>query len=168
MEKELWDLYDSCFQKTSKVHERGLRIPDGYYHLVVHIFPVNKEKQILVQKRSNTVLLEPGLWAATGGSALCGEDAWEACQRECYEEIGFRPSKEQSELATIMKRKDSFATIWVVKTDLKAEEMTLQEEEVAEVKWMYPDEIRAMIQHQTFHVYQYAEWLFQYIENIEF
>lgn len=52
---ELWDLYDGCFKKTGRTHERGKPLPEGQYHLVVHIYPINRKGEILIQKRLDTV-----------------------------------------------------------------------------------------------------------------
>ncbi len=42
---ELWDLYNSEREKTGVMHQRGLPIPKGYYHLCVSIwlFPCDAE-----------------------------------------------------------------------------------------------------------------------------
>ena len=73
---ELWDVYDHCFQKTGRIHERGNPLPPGEYHLVVAVYPVNSQGQVLIQKRNPDLKLMPGLWAATGGSALQGISSW--------------------------------------------------------------------------------------------
>lgn len=166
MDKELWDIYDSCFQKTGKLHVRGDSNQLNQYHLVVHIYPVNKNKELLVQKRSSNVEWFPDMWAATGGSAVAGEDVWEACRRELYEELGIMAEKESSEMAAIFKRTDSFNAIWIIKTEAAINDLILQEDEVAEAKWMYPDEIRAEINKGNFHKYSYMEWLFDYLEKM--
>jgi len=35
---ELWDIYDKYRHKTGRIHERGIPLKDGDYHLVLHIF----------------------------------------------------------------------------------------------------------------------------------
>ena len=47
---EQWDIYDKCFVKTGRTHERGKTLEEGDYHLVVHIYPINSKGQILIQK----------------------------------------------------------------------------------------------------------------------
>ena len=49
---ELWDVYDHCFQKTGRLHERGNPLPSGEYHLVVAVYPVNSQGQVLIQRRN--------------------------------------------------------------------------------------------------------------------
>lgn len=163
---ELWDVYDHCFQKTGRIHERGNPLAPGEYHLVVAVYPVNSRGQVLIQKRSPDLKLMPGVWAATGGSAIQGEDAWEACRRELKEEIGLSATKENAEMVAAFKRIDSYNTIWIVHTDVRAEELVLQKEEVADVKWVSVAELKSMARDGTFHYYRYLDWLTDYISNM--
>lgn len=164
---ELWDIYDACYQKTGRLHERGKILQPGDYHLVVHIFPVNDKKEILVQKRSDTVKRFPGCWAVTGGSAIAGEDSWEACQRELQEELGIVAEKKDSELAAVFKRIDSFNSVWVIRCNLKREQLILQKEEVAEAAWLDFPSIHAMAKQGILHKYPYLDWLGHYIDLIK-
>ncbi|MDF2544517.1 MAG: hypothetical protein K0S47_4235 [Herbinix sp.] len=162
---ELWDIYDDCFVKTGRFHERGKPLAQGDNHLVVHIFPVNKKGEILIQKRKDTLSWKPGLWAVTGGSAVVGEDAFTACQRELMEEMGVEATKENSYLALMTKRHDHFTTIWVVKTEISIEDVKLQPEEVADAMWATPQKIKAMMEEGTFIDFSYFDFLLQYIDQ---
>ena len=160
---ELWDVYDRCFQKTGRVHERGNPLAPGEYHLVVAIYPVNSKGEVLIQKRNPNLKLLPGIWAATGGSAVQGENAWEACQRELKEELGLTACKESSEMIAAFKRIDSFNTIWLVHTEAKISDLILQEEEVSDAKWVSVAELKAMAKEGQFHYYRYLDWLLDYL-----
>ena len=162
---ELWDIYDNCFEKTGRTHVRGEELKEGDYHLIVHIFPFNSKGEILIQKRADTVKTKPGMWAATGGSVVAGETAWEGCQRELKEEIGLIATKENTELLAVLRKKNRFRSIWVIKSDVEARQLTLQEEEVADVKWVTADEIRQMVKDGIFWGYDYLEWLFQKVNE---
>jgi len=163
---ELWDVYDHCFQKTGRIHERGNPLQPGEYHLVVAVYPVNSQGQVLIQKRNPDLKLLPGIWAATGGSAVMGEDAWQACQRELKEELGFCATKENSEMVAAFKRIDSYNTIWIIHTDVSVEELVLQKEEVSDVKWVSVAQLKEMAKEGTFHYYRYLDWLTDYISNM--
>ncbi|MBQ9119025.1 MAG: NUDIX domain-containing protein [Lachnospiraceae bacterium] len=164
---ELWDVYDHCFQKTGKIHERGNPLAPGDYHLVVAIFPVNSEGQILIQKRNPDLKLMPGIWAATGGSAIQGEEPWDACQRELKEELGLVATKENAEMVAAFKRIDSYNTIWLVHTDVTEQELVLQQEEVSDAKWVSVAELRTMAREGSFHYYRYLDWLLDYITGTQ-
>ena len=75
MAAEIWDLYDGCGEKTGRTMVRGEAIPTGFYHIGVHIWPMNGRGELLIQRRSMSVQWKPGIWAATGGSAVSGEEA---------------------------------------------------------------------------------------------
>ena len=47
---EVWDIYDKYRQKTGRVHKRGNSMPNGDYHLVIHIWIVNDKGEFLIQK----------------------------------------------------------------------------------------------------------------------
>lgn len=164
---ELWDVYDHCFQKTGRVHERGNPLSPGDYHLVVGIYPINAAGQILIQKRNPDLKLMPGMWAATGGSALQGEEPWDACQRELREELGIAATKENAEMIAVFKRIDSFSTIWLIHTDVTEQELILQEEEVSDAKWVSVSELKAMVKEGVFHHYRYLDWLLDYISTTQ-
>lgn len=162
---EIWDIYDNCFNKTGRTHIRGEKLSNGDNHLVVHIYPVNSKGEILIQKRLDTVEWMPGYWAATGGSAVSGEDAWSACFRELQEEMGIEAQLENSEYCFMVKRHDNFCTVWVIKSDITLEELQLQQTEVADAIWATPEEIRRMIEEGIFINYNYIDYLFDYIKG---
>ena len=41
---EIWDLYNEKRELTSLEHLRGEEIPEGYYHLVVHVWIRKRHK----------------------------------------------------------------------------------------------------------------------------
>jgi len=47
---EKLDLYDINKVRTGKTYNRGERVPEGYYRLVVHCCIFNKEGKLLIQK----------------------------------------------------------------------------------------------------------------------
>ena len=85
---EKWDLLDAQGNATGRTIIRGERLQAGQYHLVVHIWIVDSHGRLLIQKRSPTLRLMPGIWAATGGSAVSGEISSDAARRELAEELG--------------------------------------------------------------------------------
>lgn len=163
---ELWDVYDQCMQKTGRTHVRGIPLEEGDYHLIVHVYPVNKKGEILIQKRADTVQTKPGLWATTGGSVLQNENFLEGGLRELREELGIVADVEDTRLLAVMQRPNRFRAVWLVRTEVAREDLYLQEEEVSDAMWATPDTIRKMVQTGEFWHYDYLEWLFQKIDTI--
>lgn len=145
MAAEVWDLYNSKKQLTGKTMLRGEEIPAGMYHLAVHIWPVNRKGEFLVQKRAATVQWKPNIWAVTGGSAVAGEDALTAARRELKEELGYdAPAEEMREIACL-RRSNSFCSIYTIVIDQPADSFSLQKEEVSEVRWCSADKVSRMV-----------------------
>lgn len=161
---EKWDAYDKFRRKTGATITRGEPIPLGLRHLVVHMIYYNEKGQILVQRRSDTKELAPGVWAFIGGSALAGEDSIDACIRETIEEMGFEPDMKTAELIMSYSRKDNFTDVYLIKTDIETDELVLQTEEVAEAKWLNRAEFEQLIsENGRFRDYSYLKTVYKYL-----
>jgi len=142
---EIWDLYDANGRRTGKTMRRGEEVPFGMYHLGVHIWPINSKGQFLVQQRSSTVQWKPNLWAATGGSAVSGENALMAAKRELAEELGYHAASDELIQIACLKRTNSFCNVFVIRLDIPSEDFVLQKEEVSSVRWCHADQLLRMV-----------------------
>jgi hypothetical protein len=59
-----------------------------------------------------------GLWAATGGSAIAGEDSESAARRELFEELSIRTVPGELVYGGRMRRRNSFTDIWLLYRDI--------------------------------------------------
>ena len=84
---EVWDLYDRE-RRVIGEHVRGNEMPEGGYHLVVHIWIRNREGKYLMTQRSKNKKTYPLKWECVGGSVLRGETSLHAALREVKEEVG--------------------------------------------------------------------------------
>lgn len=85
---EIWDLYDKNRNLTGRDHIRGEIIPDGCYHLVVHVWIKSPDGRFLVSQRAADRKSYPLMWETTGGSVIKGETSLEGALRETKEELG--------------------------------------------------------------------------------
>ena len=86
---ESWDLYTKDREKTGRTHRRGLPVPEGSYHVAVHICIFNSKNQLLIQQRQPFKKGWPNMWdISVGGSAVAGDSSSQAAQREAMEELG--------------------------------------------------------------------------------
>lgn len=150
---ERWDLLDENGNLTGKTLIRGTGMRGGQYHLVVHIWIVDGRGRILLQRRADSRRLMPGVWAATGGSAIAGEDSETAARRELQEELGIKTACGDMTHAARIRRRNAFVDVWLLKRDIADEEFSLQKEEVAEIRWVTEQELRVMIVKGDFHNY---------------
>ena len=166
---EIWDIMNENGEITGKTAIRGRTcLKPGEYHLVVHIWIVSSKGDFLLQRRSESRRLMPGEWAATGGSAISGENSEVAAKRELYEELGIIGNDDNMRFMGRLKRRNSFLDVWFVRCDEKAEDLKLQKSEVAEAKWVSPSTLKKMIEQKKFHNYgrEYFKAIFSYCDNV--
>lgn len=167
---EKWDIFDENGNLTGKKIVRGMNfLKRGEFHLVVHIWIISSDDKILVQRRADNKKLMPGEWAATGGAAISGEDSFTAAKRELFEELGIKSDENSLKKLFRIKRKNSFLDVWCIETDADISDLTLQESEVAEAKWVTKDELLYMIENEIYHNYgnEYFSKVFEKIETIK-
>ncbi len=151
---EIWDVLDKNGVPTGKtVVRKRVCLQKGEYHLVVHIWILGSDGRVLIQRRSFDKPLMPGEWAAIGGSALSGETPCAAAKRELFEEMGIDAQPEELKLIRRMVRKNSILNIFLIHRDTPISELTLQESEVSEARWVHRNKLRQMIKTKEFHNY---------------
>lgn len=142
-EIELWDLYDSNRNKLNKDHIRGVKLNEGEYHLVVHVWIKNQNGQYLMSKRS-AIKKFPFMWECPGGSVLKGETTYDGGIREVKEEVGVDLSNISGRFITSIKR-DEYQDIVDVYEFIYNGPVSLKQattNEVDEIKWMTKEEIK--------------------------
>ena len=148
---EKWDLYTRKRECTGREQIRGEDIPEGLYHLVVHVWLKNHQGQYLISKRSADRPTHPLMWECPGGSVLLGETSLHGAVREVEEEVGVRLVPENGRQVFFTVRDSAMPhllDVWLFEEkeaecfvpDLGAAET----KEVSEVHWMRPDEIRKL------------------------
>lgn len=167
---EKWDILDENGKSLGKtVHRNRVQLKVGEYHLVVHIWIVSKDGNFLIQRRAETKREMPGEWAANGGCATSGENSFDAARRELSEELGIFSNETSLRKILRLKRRNSLIDVWMLETDILVDELTLQATEVAEVKWVSPNELKAMIKNGEFHNYgkDYFDKIFNEINAVK-
>lgn len=160
---ELWDLLDEKGNALNKTIIRGNPLSAGEYHLAVHIWIVNDKYEFLIQKRADNLKHLPGIWAATGGSAISGEDSITAALREVKEELGIEIAADKMKKLNRFRKKDHFADLWFTRKEVSLENLVIQIEEVSSVKWVNKEELLEMINNGSFHNYgqEYFKCIFE-------
>ena len=140
---ELRDLYDINSNKTDKTYMKGDSIPEGYYPMVVMVVIRNSKGEFLMQKRVES---KGGDWGVTGGHPKSGETPIEGIITEVKEELGLDFSKEKFvEYDSGCDGKDCYKMYFVTK-DIDISDITIQEEELSDVRWFTMDELKSMVE----------------------
>lgn len=165
---ERWDLLNADGRPLGQTMIRGDRLQAGQYHLVVHVWIVDSQGRLLIQKRSPDLKLMPDTWAVTGGSAIAGEDSVTAAVRELGEELGLRKSPRDFTLLGRLRRRNSLCDLWLVRSDAEVSSLKLQKEEVAAAKWVTRENLMEMVENRQFHHYgaAYFDFLFSGMDRV--
>lgn len=148
--EELFDVLNEKGEYTGRIETREKCHKEGLWHKAVVVFIINSKNQVLLQKRSETKKLWPNMWDITaGGHVLAGEFGFESIIRECKEELGIELNK--SDITFIGATTSSnikgdiinnhFNEYYVASKDLDETTLTLQEEEVSDIKWIDKEKI---------------------------
>lgn len=143
---ELWDLYDRDRIPTGETHERGKPLPEGRYHMVVHVVIFNARGEMLIQQRQPFKEGWPNLWDVTvGGSAIAGDTSRTAAEREALEELGLALDLSREQPRLTVPFDVGFDDIYTLVMDVDLTQLHLQESEVQAVRWASEEEILAML-----------------------
>ena len=162
---ELWDLYDDKRRFTGKTMQRGEPFPADAYHLTVHVCIFNSKGEMLIQRRTDTKSVWPSLWdISAAGSAVSGEDGQAAASRELLEELGISRSFQGVRPHISVSWINGYDDFFVLTEDVPLSSLTLQKEEVAEVRWATKDEVTALLESGKFTPYyrHFLELLFDF------
>lgn len=133
---ELLSVVDE-FDTPQKPVKRHIAKKGGYWFRAVHIWIVNYDHKILVQKRSLKKDQGPGLWEPTvAGHITHGDNYFTGAQREIKEETGLEVTTQDLKLIKIYKDEDfrEFRGVFVCKVNAEIHNIQSEEDEVDEVK----------------------------------
>ncbi len=113
--------------------KRGEMIPNHVYHIVVEVYIVNQNNEVLTTKRAEEKPLG-GLWEVTAGSVLKGECEIDAAIRETKEETGL--VAQEGEIRQIYTHVSHPAIIkgYVLKKTFAPEDVVLQRGETIDFR----------------------------------
>ena len=87
--EEYLEIVDDTGRVTGIAPRSRLHGNPSLIHRVVHVLVFHREGALLLQKRSLSKDVAPGMWdTSVGGHILPGEDAMSAAKREMQEELG--------------------------------------------------------------------------------
>ncbi|MBN1792305.1 NUDIX domain-containing protein [Candidatus Woesearchaeota archaeon] len=148
------ELVDICDENDTLTGEQRMKSEAhrlGLWHRVAHIWIANLKGEILFQRRSKDKDIFPDRWdVAVTGHIDAGEDPVDAGIREAAEELGLSVRKERLDFLIKKKisaafkdiRDNHFIYVFLLKSDVSLDELSLQAEEVQDARFMPLKDLR--------------------------
>jgi isopentenyldiphosphate isomerase len=115
-------------------------------HPVVHLYVFNNEGKLLLQKRGNNKLIQPGKWdASVGGHISYNEKPEEALFRESKEEIGLKKFKPELIHHYIWESEIERELVFIFITSILDQNQLKLSKEVSELRWWTKKEISSQL-----------------------
>ena len=135
MDTDMLAVVDECdeivgFHPRGEVHRLGLK------HRAAHILVFNRRGDLLLQKRSRTKEIAPGLWDSSAAGHVDGDESYDDCaRRELEEELGIRP---QAPLERLFKldagAENGWEFVWVYRC-IDEGPFTVERREIEAIDW---------------------------------
>ena len=159
---EYFDVVDENGMPVGEIISREKAHREGIQHRTAHVWIVRKKDSgydVLLQKRSRNKDSFPGMYdTSSAGHIPAGEEPLPSALRELKEELGIEAGPEDLRYAGMFHgqyekefhghvfRDNEIARVYVYDRPVAAEELTLQESEVEEVRWFDLEEVWQEIQ----------------------
>lgn len=151
MEREIWDAYDKGGNKLGFDLFRDEPIPEGVYHIVVEVYSVTDNNEVLITQRHQN---KPWAlkWEITGGSILKGEKPEQGAIRELKEETGIEVTDSDLKFVYSYIYKDipSIYKCFVVFVNKEKTKILLQEGETINYRYIPYNEFKQFIKKGDF------------------
>lgn len=155
---EFFDVIDEQGKKTGEIVERNEAHKKGICHRVIQVWIMNSKNELLLQKRSANKDSCPNMWyVSLGGHIESNEDNQQTIIREFSEELGLDIENQIDKVKYLYTFKEvvvlnngkfidnEFYDVYLLKMDLEPATLTLQEDEVSEVKFMGYNEFKQAV-----------------------
>ena len=149
---ELLEYYDEKNEELIGIEERDYIHKNNLWHREVAVWVRNEKNQVLIQRRSSNKKQAPNKLSITAGHVDVNEEVQDAAIREVREEIGLEINKEDLIFLDVYKNEQfenmCYQYTYLVKTNCKIEEFTIQEDEVSELMYMGIEELEERVRIQ--------------------
>ncbi len=160
---EFFDVVDDKGNPTGEVVSRDRAHKEGIQHRTSHVWIVRKSTKgydILLQKRNINKDSFPGMYdTSSAGHIKAGDEPINSAIRELEEELGIKADvsqllyigifhgKYEKEFHGSLFKDNEMANVFVYQDVVDIDKLTLQSDEVEEVKWFDIEEVWDEIQH---------------------
>lgn len=155
MSKEYFDLLDENGNKIGKTKLRNEVHRDGDWHKAVHIWILNNNGDVLLQRRCATKDSNPNMLdISSAGHLSAGDDSLSGAVRELKEELNLDVKAEDLKFIKTLKHSskytetfinNEFDDMYILKTDKDINDMRYQEEEISEIFFVPYKKFKEMV-----------------------
>lgn len=159
------DIFDIDKNPTGRTTRRPRDLSENEFRLVIHMCIFNSDGQLLIQKRRKSCAKWPGVWdVSLSGCAIAGEKGRDAAMREAKEELDLDTDLSNARPAFTVSFPGGFDEMFIIKQEVDLSKLTLQEEEVSDVRWASENEVLSLIEKGEFtpFISDYIRLLFKY------
>lgn len=148
---ELVDLLDENRIPLGRTAERHAPKAPGEYRTVVHLCLFGADGRLLIQKRASCKAAWPDKWdVSAAGGVDTGETSRQAAERECWEELGYRVDLTGVRPTVTVHFDAGFDDFFVAEREIDLSALTLQAEEVSDVRWATLEEVESLLADGSF------------------
>lgn len=153
------------FSRKTKLRSEVER--DGDWHKSFHIWIVNKNLDILLQKRSPTKDSHPDMWdISCAGHLSAGDTSLEGALRELSEELGISIDEHELQFLGSLKKQSNytvtfidneFQDIYLLQMDLDTVTISFQKDEITAMQYVPLAEFKLMIENKDKNLLMHPE-----------
>lgn len=179
--EEYFDILDENGKKTGKTKLRKEVHKDGDWHKAVHVWIINDQNEILLQRRSKTKDSNPNkISIFNGGHLSAGDTSIDGVKRELKEELNLTVEEKDLKFIKTIKRSakytptyknNEFDDLYILKVKEKISDMVYQKEEISEIFFVQYNKLKEMVKKKepdllidTFE--EEIETLFSYLDKV--
>lgn len=155
MSQEFFDILDENGNKTGKIKLRSEVHRDGDWHKAVHIWILNDDGDILLQRRCPTKDSNPNMLdISCAGHLSAGDNSLLAALRELKEELNLDVKQEELTFIKTLKKSsrytetfinNEFSDLYILRTNKKIEDMKFQKDEISEIFFVSYKKFKEMV-----------------------
>ena len=158
MNKEYFDILDENGNKIGKTKLRSEVHRDGDWHKAIHIWIINDNGDILLQRRCATKDSNPNMLdISCAGHLIAGDDSLSGAIRELKEELNLDIPQKDLQFIKTLKRSskytetfinNEFDDLYILRTNKSIYEMKFQEEEISELFFVPYKKFKEMVKNK--------------------
>lgn len=167
MNLEYFDLLDAEGNPIGTIKERSEVHRDGDWHKAIHIWIMNQNGEILLQRRCETKDSDPNMLdISCAGHLSAGDSSIKGALRELKEELSLEIDPNELVFIKTLQRswKDNhgfvdneYDDLYILRTNKKIEEMVYQKEEISEIFFVPYQKFKEMVASRQSDMVMYDE-----------